>query len=886
MTAFASGSWLEFSPETLDAFFPFSIRLSAKGEILGVGSSLRKVLPKVGFSGRLSDHFESFDLLNAPHAARKEAMGLPLRETHFLVAKEAGLKFKAYASELVPGGQDFFVVLAPPVYRLEDIGKLGLQFTDFGVIDSVVDFLMLLHSTQLTTSELMTSKRKTELQGKLSAALSSVSLLFAESQDMTTIFQKLLREVCVSLGWKIGHLFWVEKDAESEFLLDSGFWHLAEPERFAPFVKATRQIRFRPGVGTPGQALEQGKVIWRNALKTGVNLPRNAYVAELGLRTGVAIPVRVEGKVQAVIEFFLGYDEEYVGELGKFFEVLQSQVGLLLERQISEEKIRKSASELKVFFDSMRSGAFLIDAETGLLLRANPALAEMLACSREALESLRFSDFSFDEASGLPLDIQTLISGRYLFSRADGSQFHGELWIKRLSIGIGGVSGAAILAFITDLTERERAMALAAENSALVRTAAMKDEFLSSMSHELRTPLNSILGLTEVLLQGLHGTLAEPQANSLRIVESSARHLLALINDILDLSKIESGKMQLSLETVQLESLVSDTLLLFRESTLKRGIRLVTEDFSAVPAFQADSRRIKQVLVNLIGNAQKFTSEGGAIGVSAVVASDGSSVHVTVWDTGIGIPEADFPKLFQSFVQLDGGLSRNQSGTGLGLNLVSKLVTLHGGAVDVQSQEGKGSAFCFALPLRSGEKLSDSTGGRLQFRSPLTVPELALARSVPPALATSHAAVPVSAPAPVPSLTADAVREPAKEGARRLLLVENDVGNASFLGDFLQSNGFEIRVVATGAEALRVCEQETLPEVVLLDFQLPDLTGFELVPKLRALPGGIGLRVVAVTSLAMPGDEARCLKAGCDAYFSKPVNLGKLLQKLHGYKSQ
>ena len=241
-------------------------------------------------------------------------------------------------------------------------------------------------------------------------------------------------------------------------------------------------------------------------------------------------------------------------------------------------------------------------------------------------------------------------------------------------------------------------------NQELARAARLKDDFLASMSHELRTPLNAILGMSESLLEGIYGPIPEEQHYPIRTVQESGRHLLALINDILDLSRIEAGQAEVYLEQVHIPSICRGSLQFVHQKAEKRQIKIhvdIAEDVqrTALPMW-ADERRLKQILVNLLSNAVKFTPQGGQVGLKAFYDSAGTSLCFDVWDTGIGIAPENLPLLFQPFAQLDSSLARHYNGTGLGLALVHRMAHMHGGKVEVESQLGVGSRFSVMLPCR------------------------------------------------------------------------------------------------------------------------------------------------------------------------------------------
>jgi signal transduction histidine kinase len=223
-----------------------------------------------------------------------------------------------------------------------------------------------------------------------------------------------------------------------------------------------------------------------------------------------------------------------------------------------------------------------------------------------------------------------------------------------------------------------------------------KSEFLANMSHELRTPLNAIIGFSEVLQERLFGELNEKQAEYTDDILTSGRHLLSLINEILDLSKVEAGRMELELATFDLPLAIDNARTFVRERAIKHGITLDVDVDERLGDYVGDERKIKQILLNLLSNAVKFTAEGGRIEISARKIS--GSVEISVSDTGIGIAPEDLPKIFEEFRQVGSDYSHKVEGTGLGLTLAKKFVELHGGKIWVTSEFGKGSTFSFSLP--------------------------------------------------------------------------------------------------------------------------------------------------------------------------------------------
>ncbi|MBP8057627.1 MAG: GAF domain-containing protein [Chloroflexi bacterium] len=390
------------------------------------------------------------------------------------------------------------------------------------------------------------------------------------------------------------------------------------------------------------------------------------------------------------------------------------------------------------------------------------------------------------------------------------------------------------------LTHRveERTAALTATNSELERAMHLKDEFLASMSHELRTPLNTILGMSDALQEDVYGPMNEKQRSSLKHIETSGRHLLALINDILDVSKVEAGKLELELEPVSVEAVCQASLNFIKGEAQKKRLNIQFQRDSFVSVIQADERRLKQILVNLLSNAVKFTPSGGQIGLDVRGDEASQTLSLTVWDTGIGIAPEDRERLFQPFVQLDSALSRQYTGTGLGLSLVSRLTALHGGQVSLESVVGQGSRFTVTLPWLQGNILvGPGEGQAMVFHGPV-----------------SHQAT--------------------------VLIAEDNEVIATALDEYLRFKGYQVLLAQNGYEAI----ERTLashPDVVLMDIQMPGLDGLEAIRRIRADQSNVcRVPIIALTALALSTDKDKCLQAGANRYISKPVGLTHLIHMI------
>ena len=417
-----------------------------------------------------------------------------------------------------------------------------------------------------------------------------------------------------------------------------------------------------------------------------------------------------------------------------------------------------------------------------------------------------------------------------------------------------------------ELAERQQAQAqlsernqqLAIINTELARATRLKDEFLANMSHELRTPLNAILGMTEGLQGQVFGTINTEQAEALQTIERSGSHLLALINDILDVSKIEAGQITLDKTLVCIATLCHSSVALVRQAAQQKNIQIAVEQPYTLPELYVDERRLRQVLLNLLDNAIKFTPDGGMVTLEATCgevntnssdANDSSSqnsLRIAVSDTGIGIDDAHLDKLFQPFVQIDSALNRQHTGTGLGLTLVKRIVELHGGQVEVTSQLGIGSCFTLTLPCT----IAPRTAAETDVHPVLSTQPSALQRTIPPLI----------------------------------LLAEDNEASIKTTSRYLSAKGYRMLIARNGQAAIALAQAEQ-PDLILMDIQMPSMDGLEAIQQLRRDPDFGQVPIIAVTALAMPGDRDRCLTAGANEYLSKPIRLKQLatvIQQLLG----
>lgn len=385
----------------------------------------------------------------------------------------------------------------------------------------------------------------------------------------------------------------------------------------------------------------------------------------------------------------------------------------------------------------------------------------------------------------------------------------------QIGVGLNNIKQYHDLKALSDQL-KIRGREIANKNMQLEEANRLKSEFLANMSHELRTPLNAIIGFSEVLKDGLLGEMPEEQLDYISDIFDSANHLLSLINDILDLSKIEAGKMELHAEQINIPELLRNSLSIVKEKAHAHRIQLGVEIADDVDVLIADARKFKQIIYNLVSNAVKFTPEGGKVTLHAV--RDGDRIRITVEDTGIGIAPDQLSKLFRPFEQLDGSLSRRYEGTGLGLAMVKRLAELHGGSVSVESELEVGSRFTVEVPVGNPD-VDDSAS---VMDEPRRAPVAPREQSSKPA----HSLVTTS--------------------GSRALVVEGNVGAAQRMKRYLEGAGCEVEVASDAADALRQIAVQR-PDLMVVDLELPDRTGWELMSEIQSDPDTADLPVVMVS---------------------------------------
>ena len=533
---------------------------------------------------------------------------------------------------------------------------------------------------------------------------------------------------------------------------------------------------------------------------------------------------------------------------GKFV-MSRSTIFDITERKQAERVLHENEEQNRLLFEESPIPIALLD-ETGHIIRINRAYEKLAGIPRSDLYGKTTEEMGMVDPEVTAHLTEAMIEAmsrqenfalvEHFLTNANGTKRIVESRIFILQIN----SANHILVTTSDISTHKKAEeTLRRANIELEHAMLMKDEFLATMSHELRTPLTGILGLSEALQLEIYGWLNEKQVKTIKNIENSGRHLLELINDILDLSKVEAGKLELQVTHCSLEEICQASLHLTKGMAHQKHQQI--SYFAPVEPIllDVDSRRIKQIIVNLISNAIKFTPENGELGLTIEPDEANRQVRLIVWDKGIGIKTEHLSKLFRPFTQIDGSLAREYSGTGLGLALVRRLVELHNGRVEVESVFGEGSRFTVTLPWTSE-----------------------MMRIVPPGADDEESRN---------GLVDENVSHPL------ILIADDNQVLLDMLTDFLEAKNYRTATAQNGNELLEKIEG-IKPDAILMDIQMPGMDGLETIRRIRNHKNAVisSTPIIAVTALAMSGDHERCLEAGANNYVSKPVKLKDLLEIL------
>ena len=585
------------------------------------------------------------------------------------------------------------------------------------------------------------------------------------------------------------------------------------------------------------------------------------YLSVLGIASSLDASIWLGGSLIGVIcHEHIGEVRQWQLEEENFAGSIADFVSLAIEaneRKAAQEALRQSERQFRAIFQHSSIGIGLVDMKARIF-DTNPALSQMLGYSPQELYGKQFTDIICRQAGDLEL-YKRLLSGIEERLEMERQFFHqnGNLVWALLNISlITNRYGKPtfFLAMIENISKRKQTeLQLLASKEAAEAGSRAKSQFLATMSHELRTPLNAIMGLSQFLQQEMVGDLNHQQQKYIDCIYQSGEHLLALINDILDLSKVEAGKEELILSQLHIQDLCNYVISTVRDRAVEKGLELTTKIDPQAEICIADDRRLKQILLNLLTNAIKFTPEGK---VSLEVTKVRRGITFTVTDTGIGIAPEKLEFLFTPFKQLDSSLNRQYEGTGLGLALTRKLARLHGGDLTLESTGGKGSRFTLFLPVINAQANSQSrTNGDDGLWETCDYS--------------------ISGLGTVPT-------------AKRIFLVESQEKVAKLLQNYLQAIGFQVDYLPNDRQFLEKVHTQQ-PDLILLDGDLQrdcleeQITGWDLLTQLRQHEDLQNLPVVMMISPSTKNKIPYPFSA--NEYLTKPLKIVQLESIIMQYLS-
>ncbi len=677
--------------------------------------------------------------------------------------------------------------------------------------------------------------------------LQNIVIAANESASVEEALQRCLVEVCTYTGWPVGHAFLLAADGSGE-MVASDIWHLNDPRRFKALRRATEGIRFKPGVGLPGRVLKSGTPVWIEDVTKDKNFPRAKLVTDLGVRGAMAYPVKLEDQVIAVLEFFSVEATRPTEETLEIMHHIGTQVGSVAERKRAEAAQRASEARaaqahrrLDDAIESITEGFALFDADDRLVLCNNryrdllyPGMQDMVTPGKTFEQILRNAtdknlihdaEGNVDGWVAARLERHRNPAGPHIQQRSSG------FWVQvnERQTGDGGI--VATYADITELKLREEELAEA--HGKAIDASRAKSDFLANMSHELRTPLNATIGYAELMLEEAEDLGHDMYIPDLKKIQAAGKHLLSLINDILDLAKIEAGTIDLYFETFGVRQMIDEVAGTVVPLTEKNDNTLVVTCAEDLGEMHSDMTRIRQILFNLLSNASKFT-EGGTIKLEATrsVINGRDDVVFTVADEGIGMSPEQVEKVFEAFTQADSSTTRNYGGTGLGLAITKNFCEMLHGEITCTSEPGTGSTFTVRLPLDAERP----------------------------------------GPAPTEPVTVTA----GEAGAHTVLVIDDDADVRDLLSRHLVKSGYRVATAGGGEDGLN-CARELRPDAITLDVLMPGMDGWAV---LSALKDDAELSDIPVIMVSMVDDRSLGYSLGAADYLNKPVEHERLLAVL------
>jgi PAS domain S-box-containing protein len=677
------------------------------------------------------------------------------------------------------------------------------------------------------------------LQERRSRVQYDVSRVMAEADSLEDALARIVRCVGEDLGWDVGVLWSVNR--VRSVLRATAFWSAPGIDA-VNFENVTREMTLSRGGGPAGRVWLEGRPFWITGFMTDSDYSPVRFKGLEELSFMVGFPIRAGRRIVGVFEFYALEARDLDEGLLRTLSTLGAQIGDYLERALAQEDLRLRDRAVA----ASTSGIIITDARANdnPIIYVNAAFERLTGYSAEDAtgRNCRFLQGPETDPEVVAL-VREAIAARQdinvvvLNYRKDGSTFWNDLTIAPVRDEAGEVTH--FVGLQNDVTDRKRAEAeltSAKEDAEFANRA--KSQFLANMSHELRTPLNAIIGYSEMLQDQAEDLNYTDVAPDLRKINTAGKHLLSLINDILDLSKIEAGKMDLFLEDIDVANMVREVVATIQPLADKKGNRLELRVSRKLPRMHSDLTKMRQSLFNLLSNASKFTENGKiTLDVRGQELNGAPWVAFRVADTGIGMTAEQVGRLFEPFSQADRSTTRKFGGTGLGLAITRRFARMLGGDITLESEPGKGSVFTISLPARAGAQVEEDA--------------------------------PTHEPQGPPGSRAGSV-----------LVIDDDPAARELMQRFLKREGFQPVTAATGEAGLKLA-REINPDVITLDVMMPQMDGWAVLQQLKADPALSHIPVVMVTIV---DDKNLGYTLGATEYLTKPIEREKLSAILERYR--
>jgi PAS domain S-box-containing protein len=682
------------------------------------------------------------------------------------------------------------------------------------------------------------------------AAQYNITHILSQATSIYEVGSQILAAMASIMEWEWGAIW--QLDSQSNLLYSAATWYTPTRD-LSKVAETTSLLALTTSEGVPGQVWSKGIPLWISDIRQEAPLPRTQLAINHNLFSVFAFRVDCNEEPVAIIEFAGSKVSEPDETLLQALNTMGAQIGQFIQRRQAEVERERLSNDVALLLESTGEGIYGMDL-LGHCTFINKAGCEMIGYSvGEVLGKEMHGITHHSYANGttyLQADCPTYLTlqngesyqvSTEVFWRRDGSSFPIEY--TAYPIRKEGKVAGVVVTFQDISARKEAEEALQRAKEAAETANRAKSTFLANMSHELRTPLNAIIGYSEMLREEAEDAGQDDIAPDLGKIYNAGKHLLALINDILDLSKIEAGKMELYLETFEIEPMLQNVLTTIQPLVHEKHNTLQLHFGPNLGLMHSDLTKVRQNLFNLLSNASKFTENGTIIlEVERQQAAEGDWMFFHVKDSGIGMSEEQLSKLFQAFSQADTSTTRKYGGTGLGLAITRRFSQMMGGDVTVESEVGKGSTFTLMIPAATPEAK--------------VTPDNAEGMSI------------VEAAAKIPA------------GTTTVLVIDDDANVRDLLKRFLTKEGFRVELAANGEEGLRIA-RETRPEAITLDVMMPGMDGWAVLMALKADPVLMNVPVIMLTML---DNKNLGYALGVTDYLTKPINREQVLNVLKKYK--